>query len=403
MYKLITLIILIIIIFYILNNFILKKYIKENYLTYFLPYYDTSKNSLTNFYKNNENNANYFKKKIDYNVINVGIIPNEISFITELLKIYLSKSNLVKAETHQSFDRIKTLDLLIENKINMCLSDYTTFLYYEENLKKNADKIRLVTRLYKLYIYVFTKKSSNIFNLNDFPENSKIGILDNPDSMYLYYNKLLSDIGYEENIDYKVIFYKKIEDLFKGLIRSECNIIIIRDTYPNNKIKSFLENNTSESIILLPFNINNEKVFFQKNSILSYEYVDLHKLSDSYLPKHFGKYNYNNNNSDIKLCYTYKIILSNIDTKSIYTYNFIKFYFENYKYLNNTLTDISSKLYPIQLSDKINILSYHKGVIDFLYEKGYITNIDNENCKYLIGIMECNNENLIKNNLINKF
>ena len=45
------------------------------------------------------------------------------------------------------------------------------------------------------------------------------------------------------------------------------------------------------------------------------------------------------------------------------------------------------------------MIRYHDGVIQYLVEKGYISYIDNDNCKYLVGVTECNEKNLKANNL----
>ena len=79
MFTFFFIIIILIIIFYVSNKYILKKNIKEHYLTYFLPYYNNEKNVLANFYKNNENNLNYFKKKFNYDIIKYGIIKNDFT------------------------------------------------------------------------------------------------------------------------------------------------------------------------------------------------------------------------------------------------------------------------------------------------------------------------------------
>ncbi len=47
-------IIFITLIFYLSNKTIFKKNIKENYLTYFLPFYDKNTSSLANFYNINK-------------------------------------------------------------------------------------------------------------------------------------------------------------------------------------------------------------------------------------------------------------------------------------------------------------------------------------------------------------
>ena len=76
----------IIILFYIINNFILKKNINEHYLTYFLPFYNRNSDDLANFYNNDENNLNYFKKKFNYQDLNIGTNYSEEYFIKSLIK-----------------------------------------------------------------------------------------------------------------------------------------------------------------------------------------------------------------------------------------------------------------------------------------------------------------------------
>jgi hypothetical protein len=58
-------------ILYLFNKYALKEEknrneVKEHYLTYFLPFYDPTKTDLANFYKNNDNEKNYLKKKFNY-------------------------------------------------------------------------------------------------------------------------------------------------------------------------------------------------------------------------------------------------------------------------------------------------------------------------------------------------
>ena len=39
-----------------------------------------------------------------------------------------------------------------------------------------------------------------------------IGII-RDDNIYYYYNSLLKDLGYTENIDYKIVFFKNLTEL----------------------------------------------------------------------------------------------------------------------------------------------------------------------------------------------
>ena len=401
-FKYIFIYILIIIIFYIINKYILRKNINEHYLTYFLPYYNHNISSLTNFYKNNENNANYFKKKIDFRKINIGISNIDELFVESLFKFYLSNELIVKVDVIKFNNKINIIDALYKDKLKFCLTDYISMHYYYDNINTNIEKFRFITNLYKLYFYLFTKKHYNIFSYNDIKPGTKIGIIKNDmysPSIY-YYKRFFEDMGYKEYIDYMPIFYNNIEELFNSFLNNKCEIIFLIDIFPNDIINNFIEKYITEDIILLPFDLLNEVEFFNKNKILNVDYIDLNYLSESYFPKKFGKNTYTQNLPTIKILFSYKILLSCTDVDKVYTYNFIKFYSENINDINSNIKNMGYKLK--QNNNDINhfiVSDYHLGVKDYYYEKGYFTNTNNDNCKYLVGKMECNEKTLKNNNL----
>lgn len=398
--KIIIIFLLIIYLFYILNRYIINKKINEHYLTYFLPYYDNKDvSTLTNFYVNNENNYNYFKKNIKLKNIKIGINQNDNIFI-ETLKIYISNTNIMKIDIIKYNNMMSNINALYTNNINFCLTDCMSLYYYHNNININIDNFKFITNLYKLYIFLFTKKEYNIFSYNDIKPNTIIGIINdksNSPSFY-YYKKFFKDLGYKENIDYIPKFYNNINEIFIALKKNECNILFLIDTYPNNILGNFIDKNIDENIILLPFDISNSEEFINKNKILKYDYIDLNYLSQLYFPKKFGKYSYNVNLPTIKILYTYKILLSNVETDPIYTYDFIKFYNENINYINKMN---NNKLLTNNIQDNRYIITdYHHGVYNYYIEKGYITYNNNENCKYLVGKEKCDDESLKNNNLL---
>lgn len=399
MLNFLIIIITLILIFYLLNKFIFKK--EEHYLTYFIPYYQSDSLQLANFYTNNENKLNYFKKKFDYDKIKFGVVENDFNFSRALLSDFISKSNLYKGNIIFYKDRLHGIEDLINNQLNFNLNNYATIIYAADTLHLNIDNIRLVTTLYNMYIYIFTKKEYNIFTINDFPYNCKIGILNAPSVFILYYQKFLRDLGYQENSDYVIKIYDTLEDLENGLLNKECQLIILSDVFPNSQIKTFLESNAGNDIILLPFDTVQEKLFLKKNPQVFIDYVDLNYLSSSYLPKTFNKNEYNKNKPTIKLIYIHKILCTNIQTDKKYVYSMIKYFYENWKGLNQNIDEKGYRISGIGIDNKsIGYLDYHEGVLDYFKDIGLITNIDNNNCKYLIGKMACTTENLKKNNLL---
>ena len=285
---------------------------------------------------------------------------------------------------------------VLNNKISFSLNTMTTINHYSSVLNKDVSNIRLVSNLYKLYIYCFTLKKYNINSIKDLSTGTVIGILDSPDPFYIYCEKFMKDLGYNIGTDYKVLVFKSHQELFDGLLNGQCTMIIINDIFPSKSISNILDNSSGNFILLLPFDIYNEKIFLKKNTFVHVGNIDLNKLSNTYLPKTFGKYNYNTYKPNFKIAYIYKILISNSSTNEDYAYSFTKFLFENYKNLNKTFVDYG---YYLDVFPTRNRLEYHAGTLKYMKEYGYISNINDQDCALLIGVMACNEENLKNNNL----
>ena len=398
MIKLFIIIIFLIVIFFILDKYILKKNIQENYLTYFLPYYNKEDvNDLANFYKNNDNNKNFFKKKFNYENIKFGTIDKDKNIIKFLVSSYIANSNIQNMSLLNTNDLYLIIDNINKNNLDFGISSYPVLYNYIVENNNDFANLRYVTSLYKLYLYFFTKKMYKIYTLNEITPNTIIGI-SKKNVSYLFYKKLFKDLSYLET-DYKIKFYDNDDKLFEGFRNEECQMIILFDVFPNNTIKNFLENDATQDIILLPFKILKEELFLKKNNSLDIDYIDLNYLSDTFLPVAFGNENYNPFKPNLKICFFYRELVSNKNTKKEYVYDFMKFYLNNINYLNNNIPEEGYKLSKITIKDKLSYFDYHEGSLDFFRDYGYITSIDNQNCKYLVGVKECNEKNLKDNNL----
>ena len=188
--------------------------------------------------------------------------------------------------------------------------------------------------------------------------------------------------------------------MFKSFIENKVQMIFITDTFPSETILNFLDNNINEDIILLPFNIANEDIFLKRTKKIFIDYIDLNKLSNNYLPVNFDNYEYNMYKPDFKILYFDKFIIANKNTSDDDAYNFIEFIYYNSKYLNYNLRNSKYQIYNVRIDEEFLYITYHNGVLNFLKKYGYINEINNDNCKYLYGVMECNEENLKKNNLL---
>ena len=99
------------------------------------------------------------------------------------------------------------------------------------------------------------------------------------------------------------------------------------------------------------------------------------------------------------MAYFDKLLFTNVKVHKEYIYNFLEFYHKNVKFINNNLPNDSYKISKIEVIENLLYVDYHDGVLQFFQDYGYISNIDNPNCKYLVGKMECNEKTLKNNNL----
>ena len=407
--KYVIIFLIFIIIYYILYLFNRKMErkkgeIKEHYLTFFLPFYDASNTDLANFYSNNDNDKNYLKKKFNYNNLKVGTFKSELFIANFLLKNFIASSYSNRSSIITYSKKMDALDDLVNNRIQFCFYTYECLLYYSNILNKSIKNISLVSTLYKEYFYFITKKKYKVFSISEFPPNFKIGILNDPNSMFFYYEKFLKDLGYKKDEDYIIKIYNSIAEASIDFVKDECNLLLLIDIFPKNEINKFIDDNFLEDIILLPFEINNIDLFKKKNTYINIEYMDLNYFAKTYMPKKFSKYTYTKNKPTIKMASHRKLLLTNSETDAELTYYFIKYLYENNKSNNNNLPEIGYKVESIGLNNNnIDFLDYNKGVLKYFYEKGYITYSDEQNCINLVGTTTCNNKSLKENNLSDNF
>ena len=396
--KISILILLLYLLFYLINKVIMKR--QENYLTYFLPFYDVDSNLLNTFYKNHNYNKNYFKQKVDFNIINFGSNNYSQPFNKLISKIITGKTYIQYINSIGYNNNLLLLEDLYKNKINLSISNLLMINYYNKKYTDKLNNFFAIANLYKSYLIIATKIQYNIYSIDKVPYKTKIGILNKNNSMYFYIDIFLKDLNYNKN-DLDIIIYDTIQDLYKGFKNNEVKIIIYTESLPSNNLNNLIDYNFDRDIILLPFILEKklQTKFLIKNSFFKLDTFDLNQIATSYLPKKFSTYFYFEYKPDMPfLTYQHYLI-----TNDKIEYNSIKNITD--LFLNNisTINNLLPKQYFIEHSGpRINIaryMRYHPETMKMFEKYGYVTNESNKNCQFLVGVKECNKKTLENNGL----
>ena len=400
-HRVIILFFILIFLFYIFNTKIFEN--KETFLTYYLPFYNVESSLLNNFYKYHNYNKNYFKHKIDFNKLVIGSSPYSFIFNKIISRIIINKTLNNEISSIIIKNRMKSINLLYENKINLLIVNLLLISEYNQKYSNRLDTMYVISNLYKSYLIVMTKLKYNIYSLDKIPYQTKIGILNEEDSIYFYINKLLKDLNYKKD-DMKIIIYNSLKELHKGLLNDEVNVIIHGTSLPNNELASFINYDYTREIIIIPFKLEQQlqESFLAKNSFFEIDTFDLNQISASYLPKKFSNYYYFTYKPDMPiLSYQHYLITNNkIDNETVS--NITSVLLENISAINNILpTEFKIE----RIGPRPNIsryILYNPTTLKIFEKYGYITNNSNPNCKLLVGVKECTNKTLENNGLLLK-
>ncbi len=393
-----------IIIFYLNKNF--KKEYKEHYLTYFLPYYDNEFNKIQKFYDEEDYKRLNYKKHFIYEPFNFGYhIYQHQDVIQTITKIILAGSKIKTCNNiHYSLssDLVKDLN---NNKTQMTILSSPIIAYFDsvESGIKNFNNVKLILKCTQRYVFFITKKSRKIKSITNFPYGSKIGtnrfkLYNNNENNFIAI-EILNYLKYKKDIDYKLLNYDDFNSVGEDLINDKIDLIIWDGYFPNKEMTDFINKNASYGIILLPFNIPQEQVF--KSTFYQYDisYIDLNKLSPSYFPVKINNESWNRFKPDLKILKFDEYLVSNRFVKNDTIYDFINTYYKYIKIINNI--NNSEQFYnDVEFDEKQIPILYHEGARKYYFNNGYMSNNANPNCKYLVGVMECNDKTLADNGFI---
>ncbi len=399
-YILITLLILILLLFYFKNN-----YKHEHYLNYFLPYYSTASVDSYDFYNKNEDQYNQTKKSFIYQPLRIGFDDSGGmgEFIKQLGSMFVSKSFIQNVNYIKDSNEMKLIKDCNDHALDIvnCANPLISNSY----VSSGYQNMRFICNTNKMYLYILSNRASKIESLSHISKYAnrdfKVSVDYNGSVAHLFCKDIFSSLGYEEGRDYTIIYPEDgSSDGALKLLNTEKSRLTILSLPFHPKLLQDACCGTGVQLFFLPFELYNSdktKVFFTKNYYYIPDFYDLNDVCPTYLPKKYGGKTYTRFTAQIPIVSYYNTLICNDQFDDDRTKEILRTFYENIGLFNQLPVFHKQPIYKTQLNaGPQNALPMNNGAKQFFIENGYITMSEDESCKYLVGIEECNQASLEK-------
>ena len=407
MYKKIYVIILILILFYLYNNLYNTYLNRENFYTFFLPFYEYEIPDKKNIYNTKISNLNYLKNEFIYRPLKFGLVlfdmnedNSNIKFINNIIKILLKSTNILNIELVYLKNMEIASKMLNNNKLDI-LYCTTPILNSLINNKLSIENIDYICSLNFEYMYLISNTMNRYNNIKDI-KGKKIGILNINNSTFIKYKIILDELtvvlGYKEGTDYEIEYSSTINNLMFKLDNKLIDFIFYTDSYPSADLNRIFKNDIYNKYFIIPINVNNKLL----SSTIRYyvpSTVDLNFI-ENYLPKKIGNTTQTRNKPNIETYKYQNVICCTKNLNKKIGYEITKAIYNNINIINKNNIDSNTRMYKYNMIGSPMSIKYNQGAFDFYIEKGFITYNPRKECKYLVGNKKCTDNILMNMKLI---
>ena len=409
--KFVILLLLFIIILY--SNLYNKYLIKENFYTFYLPFYKNELPIDNIIYKTKMSNSSYMKNEFIYRPLKFGLVLFDIKdeninvkFINNIIKILLKSTNILEIKIIYLKDIYHAADLLNSGKIDLLYCSnpiLNSIITGNSNLTnyKSLNNLEYICSLNFEYMYLISYVKNKYTTFEQI-KGKKIGILNINNSSYIKYKLILNELAlilkYKEDIDYTIEYIPTFENLFIKLERGDIDFIFYTDSYPSLDLNKIFTNDIMNLLYLIPIKIEDSLISSAYRYYLPTN-IDLNFIQN-YLPKKIKTIRQTKFKPDL---YTYKylnIICANKNLNEKIGYEITKAIYSNINILNKNNKDTNTRINKYNMIGQPMFINYNKGAFKFYIEKGFITYEPNPACKYLAGKKKCSNKILMNMKLI---
>ena len=379
-----TIIIILIYIFFIYS----LKY-KEDFITWFLPYYNKSTGELTEStppYITSNLELSYLEyKTFDNLTINIKAMNTYYEFLFKNILKSLRINNLIINDTKDMLEEVSN------NPIH-------TGIYSAPFIVKNIEKLKNVNFvIYTNYRFLFfiVNRSSNISRLKEI-DNKIINIGPENTDEFVFGTNIIENLKDKHNISPKQVFEYDVDTSFKKLIKGEIDGMVMTDLFPSEKLNKIIETNRDMKLILIPIEDINETVFLQRRPYALKVELDQNNLPKNYLPVKVKNLYFNKFRPNITSYRYPEIMVCNKDASPKLIFNIVKSIVSNLNIINKSDYIIKNQHNYLSFPDIANnqFIPVHVGASIFYKNISINTNYSDDLCKYFVGNAKCTPERI---------
>jgi TRAP-type uncharacterized transport system substrate-binding protein len=383
-----TIIIILIYIFFINSS----KY-KENFITWFLPYYNKSTGELTEStppYITSNLELSYLEyKTFDYLIVNIKENNMYYDFLFKNILKNLRIKKIIINYTKNILEEVS------KNKINTAIFSAP---FIVNSINNNFDKLKNINFvIYTNYRFLFfiVNRFSNISRLKEI-DNKIINIgLENTDE-YWFGKSIIENLNNKYKVLPKQVFEYDIDTSFKKLLNGEIDGMVYTDLFPSERLNKFIQSNLDNKIILIPIEDINENVFLQRRPYASRVSLDQNNLPKNYLPVKIKNLYFNKFRPDITSYKYPEMMVCNKDASPKLIFNIVKSIVSNLNVINQSDYVIKNQYNYLSFPDIANnqYIPLHVGSNVFYRNISINTNYSDKLCKYFVGNAKCTPERI---------
>lgn len=383
-----TIIIILIYIFFIYS----PKY-KENFITWFLPYYNKSTGELI------ESTPPYITSNLELNYLEYNTFDTLIVNIKEKNMYYdfLFKNILKSLRIKRIFIRnIKNaLEEVSDNPINTAIFSSP---FIVNKINENIDKLKNINFvIYTNYRFLFfiVNSSSNISRLNEI-DKKRINIGPEDTDEYIFGKNIIENLTNKFKISPDKIFNYDVDTSFKKLINGEIDGMVFTDLFPSEKLNKIIEMNLGNKIILIPIEDINENIFLQMRPYASKVFLDQNNLPKNYLPIKVKNLYFNKFRPNITSYKYPEIMVCNKNASPKFIFNIVKSIVSNLNTINQSDYVIKNQYNYLSFPDIANnqYIPVNIGAKLFYNNISINTTYSDDLCKYYVGNAKCTPERI---------